>query len=91
MDSLKATVFYAAIIPIYGRVEITPENLRNLLDSANVEVPKGGESERQEDKVGEKQEEAEEESDEDMVLDSFDQCDPCWPWRTSSLDLYNTS
>ncbi|KAF3260746.1 hypothetical protein TWF128_003373 [Orbilia oligospora] len=105
MDSLEAAVFYAALILIYRRVEIMPENLRNLLDSADFEVdtmwttefakalkkkiatsgPKGGESESQEDKVEEKQEEEEE----DMVLDSFDQCDPCW--RNSSLDLYNTS
>ncbi|KAF3186291.1 hypothetical protein TWF225_004809 [Orbilia oligospora] len=112
MDSLEAAVFYAALILIYRRVEIMPENLRNLLDSADFEVdtmwttefakalkkkiatsgPKGGESESQEDKVEEKQEEAEEEEEEeeeDMVLDSFDQCDPCW--RNSSLDLYNTS
>ncbi|KAF3178856.1 hypothetical protein TWF751_000881 [Orbilia oligospora] len=101
MDFLEAAVFYAALILIYGGVEITPENLRNLLDSANFEVdtiigavesvdpmatnatsgPKGGESESQEDKVEEKQEEKEEEEEEeeeeDMVLDSFDQCDPC--------------
>ncbi|KAF3137528.1 hypothetical protein TWF703_004953, partial [Orbilia oligospora] len=38
MDSLEAAVFYAALILIYGGVEITLENLRNLLDSANFEL-----------------------------------------------------
>ncbi|EGX43535.1 hypothetical protein AOL_s00215g271 [Orbilia oligospora ATCC 24927] len=131
MGSLESAVSYAAPILIYGGVETTPENLQNLLDSANFKVntiyidhrvcenpqikdvndllwsigavksigpmaandtsrPMGGESESLEGKAEEKQEEAEEDEkeEENMVVDSFDQCDPCW--RNSSQDLYKT-